>query len=60
MNVISGTYQLRKGVEVQITMRSQRVIGSDEVRSFGLLAEAAEKMAAEHSDTQPELDINVP
>ena len=47
MNVISSTYQLTEDVTVTITMRSTRVLTAREVRAFGILAEAAEKVGAE-------------
>ena len=57
MNVISGTYQLGNGVTVQITMRSQHVISADDVRSFGLLSEVAEKIETEHRGDDAALDV---
>jgi len=59
MNVISGTYNLGPNVTVQITMRSNRIIGASEVRSFGLLAEAAEKMGAELAELHQEEQLGL-
>jgi hypothetical protein len=45
VNVISQTYRLSEDVSVTIVMRSQRVLTAESVRSYGILAEAAEKLA---------------
>jgi hypothetical protein len=50
MNVISANYRLSDNVTVQITMRSNRVLTAREVRMFGVLAEAAEKVGAEQAN----------